>query len=334
MALKPVTLLVSAAACGVLLGAVGWAGQRWLLGVAPESMAGGNCSVPAAGGPHPGMVWVDGGRFTMGAADTYPEEWPPVERAVQGFWMDQTEVTNAQFAEFVTATGYVTLAERGISDPSNPAMPPRSGSAVFVPPPDDGAFNPFVSWWHFVDGAWWREPQGPGSSIEGLEAHPVVHIAFEDAVAYAEWKGHRLPTEAEFEYAAAGLGRQDSKGEHVANTWQGLFPFQHTAVDGYSGTAPVACYTANAHGLFDLIGNVWEWTESPFYLGHDTGLESRFPEGFDPNQPAEEAVAVIKGGSYLCAPNYCMRYRPEARQGQSKGLGTSHIGFRTVRDAD
>lgn len=299
----------------------------------PPLLTAANCSAAPAEGPHPGMVWVPGGRFTMGTGGSYPEEGPPVDAEVAGFWMDQTEVTNAQFAAFVAATGYVTLAERGITDPLDPAAPPRPGSAVFVPPAPDENFNPYMSWWRFVDGANWREPQGPGSSITGLENHPVVHIAWEDAVAYAAWKGNRLPTEAEFEYAAAGQGRSNAAGAFVANTWQGNFPYEHTVEDGYSGTAPVACFTANPFGIHDLIGNVWEWTQSPFFPGHDTGLEARFPEGFDPNQPAEEAVAVIKGGSYLCAPNYCMRYRPEARQGQSKGLSTSHIGFRTVRDA-
>ncbi len=247
---------------------------------------------------------------------------------VAGFWMDQTEVTNAQFAEFVAATGYLTLAERGITDPANPAAAPRPGSAVFKPAVD--AANPFASWWQFVDGTNWLHPQGPDSNIAGLEQHPVVHIAFEDAEAYAQWKGHSLPTEAQFEYAAQSSRRKNSEGQHISNTWQGFFPFQHESLDGYTGTAPVACYTANILGLYDLIGNVWEWTASPYFPGHDATEQESHPEGFDPNQPEETAVAVIKGGSWLCAPNYCMRYRPEARQGQSKGLGTSHIGFRTV----
>lgn len=333
MRLKSSTLVLSGAACAALLGSV-WLGQQWLFGTAPLAAGGaGSCgAVPVAGQvpPRAGMVWVQAGRFTMGTANGYPEEGPPVERSVEGFWMDQTEATNAQFAAFVEATGYVTLAERGIGDLLNPNSPARKGSAVFIAPPEDAGINPFTSWWHFVDGANWRHPQGPESNIEGLEAHPVVHIAYEDAEAYAEWLGHTLPSEAQFEFAAAGNGRKNGDGEHIANTWQGFFPFQHEAVDGYSGTAPVACYSANAHGLHDLIGNVWEWTASPYYQGHATGEEASYPQGHDPNQPDEAAVAVIKGGSFLCAPNYCMRYRPEARQGQSRGLGTSHIGFRTV----
>lgn len=331
MVLKPRTLLLGGTACMLALAAAGWVRHGLLPTVTPPAHSE-NCGpAPLAtrAGP-PGMAWVAGGRFTMGAADTYPEEGPPVTRQVAGFWMDQTEVTNARFAEFVAATGYVTLAERGIGNPLNPALPPRQGSAVFVPPSADTALSPFMLGWAFADGANWRQPRGPDSSIAGLEQHPVVHIAYEDAAAYASWLGHSLPTEAQFEFAAADAGRQNAAGEHIANTWQGAFPFRHDTEDGYLGTAPVACYTANSRGLYDLIGNVWEWTASPYYLGHASGQEQRYPQGFDPLQPEEPAVAVIKGGSFLCAPNYCMRYRPEARQGQSIGLGTSHIGFRTV----
>lgn len=243
--------------------------------------------------------------------------------------MDQSEVTNAQFAEFVAATGYLTLAERGISNPADPAAPPIAGSAVFAPPYANGQPDPFRSWWQFQTDTNWQQPEGPGSSVAGREQHPVVHVAYEDALAYAAWKGHSLPTEAQFEYAAQGTSREDAEGQQIANTWQGLFPFRHEPIDGYAGTSPVGCYPANALGLYDLIGNVWEWTSSPYYLSHDFAAKAEYPEGYDPNQPTD-AVAVIKGGSYLCAPNYCMRYRPEARQAQSKGLGTSHIGFRTV----
>jgi formylglycine-generating enzyme required for sulfatase activity len=272
------------------------------------------------------MVWVPPGSFTMGAEYAYREEGPAHAEKLAGFWMDQSEVTNAQFAEFVEATAYLTLAERGISAPDQPGVG-TPGSAVFKPPLASEA-DPFASWWQFVEGANWRNPQGPGSSIAGLEQHPVVHIAYEDAHAYADWKGHTLPTEEQFEYAAQTSARRDEAG-FKSNTWQGFFPFQNDPLDGHTGTAPAGCYGANALGLYDLIGNVWEWTASPYYLGHDFSEKARYPEGYDPAQP-DEPVAVIKGGSYLCAPNYCMRYRPEARQGQSKGLGTSHIGFRTV----
>jgi formylglycine-generating enzyme required for sulfatase activity len=303
-----------------------WAGYE--RGVAVTGNSAG-CAVPDSGSEHHGMVWVPGGSFTMGAEYAYREEGPAHSRDVAGFWMAQTEVTNAQFVEFITATGYLTLAERGISNPSAPQEAAVAGSAVFKPLIDDGELDPFSSWWQFIAGANWRHPEGPDSTLTGREQHPVVHIAFEDALAYADWKGHSLPTEAQFEYAAQTSARKNAAGEFTSNTWQGFFPFQNDPLDGYSGTAPVACYSANALGLHDLIGNVWEWTASPYYLGHDFAAKADYPEGYDPNQP-EEAVAVIKGGSWLCAPNYCMRYRPEARQGQSKGLGTSHIGFRTV----
>jgi formylglycine-generating enzyme required for sulfatase activity len=289
------------------------------------------CTLQAPDSPYPGMIWVPGSTFTMGGELAYAEEGPMHKVAVAGFWMDQTEVTNAQFAEFVAATGYQTLAERGITDPIDSSVPPRKGSAVFDP--SRSVENANLSWWQFVDGASWRHPHGPNSTIEGLEQHPVVHIAFEDAEAYARWNKRSLPTEAQFEFAAQSSSRKNPDGEHISNTWQGFFPFQHDSLDGYTSTAPVGCYTANELGLHDLIGNVWEWTASAYYPAHDFRDKTSAPEGFDPQQPEETAVAVIKGGSYLCAPNYCMRYRPEARQGQSKGLGTSHIGFRTVLNA-
>ncbi len=290
------------------------------------------CQLAATDAAHPGMVFIPAGNFMMGANYAYPEEGPSHAVTVGDFWIDQTEVTNGQFAEFVAATGYRTLAERGIGNPAQPQAAPVAGSAVFVPPYTDGQPDPFRSWWQFRLAANWRQPAGPGSSIAGLEQHPVVHIAFEDAQAYAAWKGHSLPTEAQFEYAARGTGREDADGNQIANTWQGLFPFQHDSSDGYIGTSPVGCYATNAQGVYDLIGNVWEWTSSTYYISHDFAAKADFPGGYDPNQPTDE-VAVIKGGSYLCAPNYCMRYRPEARQGQSKGLGTDHIGFRTVMQA-
>jgi formylglycine-generating enzyme required for sulfatase activity len=266
----------------------------------------------------------------MGANYAYPEEGPMHDATVNSFWMDQTEVTNAQFADFVAATGYVTLAERGISNPEDPAQPPIPGSAIFKPPYGrDGQPLPFASWWQFKPGADWRHPEGADSNISGHEREPVVHIAFEDAQAYAKWKGHSLPTEEQFELAAKTSSRTDKQGKQIANTWQGLFPFEHQSTDGYVGKAPVGCYPPNSLGLYDLLGNVWEWTSSPYYETHDFADKDKYPGGFDANQPTDE-VAVIKGGSYLCAPNYCMRYRPEARQGQSKGLGTVHIGFRTV----
>jgi formylglycine-generating enzyme required for sulfatase activity len=317
------------------IGAAAW----WLV-------AGDNASDPArasatadaaACGPspvdsrHPGMVFVPAGSFTMGADNTFPEEGPASPQSVAGFWMDRTEVTNAQFAEFVAATGYRTLAERGVRLAAAPDAPVVAGSAVFRPQHENARVPGLESWWTFVPGANWREPDGPGSSLDGRERHPVVHVAFEDAAAYAAWAGRSLPTEAQFEYAAQTSARRDSSGAHTANTWQGRFPVHNEPADGYAGAAPVACYAPNALGLYDLIGNVWEWTASAYYPRHDFAAPSEYPDGHDPNQPGEP-VAVLKGGSYLCAPDYCMRYRPQARIGQSRGLGTSHIGFRTVRD--
>ncbi|MDT8398524.1 MAG: formylglycine-generating enzyme family protein [Pseudomonadales bacterium] len=289
-----------------------------------------DCNDFPAGDPaHAGMVWVPGGRFRMGADYAYAEEGPVQQQEVSGFWMAQHEVSNRQFAAFVTATGYLTLAERGSEDANVPAAQRVPGAAVFVPLAQGRVPGPWENWWHFVPGANWRHPEGPDSKLLGREDHPVVQVAYEDALAYAAWAGHALPTEAQFEYAAQSSARKDDDGLFTANTWQGLFPFQNDSRDGFTGTAPVGCYPPNAYGLYDLIGNVWEWTASPYYDSHDFDEKDRYPQGFDPAQP-DAAVAVIKGGSYLCAPNYCLRYRPQARQGQSIGLGTSHVGFRTV----
>jgi len=246
----------------------------------------------------------------MGSDEFYPEERPLRLVDAPAVSMRGTEVTNAEFADFVEATGYVTVAERPAPETGKP------GSAVFIAPDQNELLRP-MSWWHWVDGASWRAPEGPGSSIELRMSHPVVHIAYEDAVAYANWAGERLPTEEEWEYAASAGGTitdtpyRVERGQTVpiANTWQGFFPIFNQGGDGYIGTSPAGCFEANAFGMYDLIGNVWEWVESP-----DGG-----------------EVGTIKGGSYLCAPNYCMRYRPAAREAQETGLGTNHIGFRTVR---
>ncbi len=278
----------------------------------------------------PGMVWVPGGTFTMGSNASYPEEAPASLRTVPGFWMDRFEVTNAEFAEFVAATGYVTLAERGVRTANRADAPVVRGSAVFTSRDGGPAMTSAPYWWRFVEGASWRAPQGPGSSIAAMPHFPVVHVAYEDAVAYADWKGRRLPTELQFEFAAQGGSHLDAHGNPAANTWQGTFPTVDTAADGFAGLAPVGCYEPNSVGAYDLLGNVWEWTASPYYATHDFANRADFPNGFDPTQPDEPAVAVIKGGSFLCSPDYCARYRPEARIGQSIGLGASHIGFRTV----
>ncbi len=286
------------------------------------------------------MVPVKGGTFIMGAEDGYADEGPPHSVTVGDFRISATEVTNDQFAEFVEATGYITVAERAPDPQQYPDIPPeqlKAGSAVFRLPSGEG--GSISGNWQFIEGASWQHPGGPGSTLEGRGRYPAVHIAHADAEAYAKWKGHRLPTEAEFEYAARGAlkGKRYAWGDDFmpggtpqANTWQGFFPFQNSAEDGYAGTAPVGCFGANPYGAYDMIGNVWEWTSTRYFPSHAVP-DSAPAEGFDPRQPGLP-VRVIKGGSYLCAPNFCMRYRPAARHAQETGLGTNHIGFRTVID--
>lgn len=260
------------------------------------------------------MVWVPGGRFVMGENPAYAEEGPPREVMLEGFWMDTHEVTNAQFAAFVAATGYRTMAERPPpAIPGAPAEMLQPGSAVFRAPS-----RPGETWWRWVPGADWQHPSGLQDSIAGKERHPVVQLAYEDAAAYAAWAGKQLPSEAQWEYAArAGAPALpepvDAEGRPQANYYQGVFPVKDLVEDGFAGTAPVGCFASNGFGLHDMIGNVWEWTST---------LGSR--------ADAVEPVGVIKGGSYLCAANYCARYRPAARQFQERGLGTDHIGFRLV----
>jgi len=258
------------------------------------------------------MLWVKGGSFVIGEAALYREEGPAREVDVEGFWISETEVTNAQFAAFVKATRYHTEAER---DPPQLAGAPaemlKPGSAVFRVPTGN---NP--NWWKWVPGADWRHPDGPGSSIVGRENEPVVQVTYNDALAYARWAGLSLPTEAQWEFAArAGAAAipepVDAEGKPQANYYQGAFPARDMGTDGYTSRAPVGCFKPNAYGLYDMIGNVWEWTSS---------------------EPREGTPAkVIKGGSFLCAANYCARYRAAARQFQERDLGTDHIGFRVVR---
>ena len=264
-----------------------------------------------------GMVWVPPGSFVRGEDPRYPEEGPPRSVSVEGFWIDVHEVTNAQFAAFVAATGYVTMAER--VPPQLAGAPPemlQPGSAVFrVPTPDDPA------WWRWVPGAQWRNPGGGSAGIAGQDRHPVVQIAYEDAEAYARWAGKQLPDEVQWEYAArAGAPALpepvDAGGTPQANYYQGVFPARDLGTDGFTGRAPVGCFAPNSFGLHDMIGNVWEWTSSS-----------------GDRADAGEPVGVIKGGSFLCAANYCARYRPAARQFQERGLGTDHIGFRLIDTA-
>lgn len=292
------------------------------------------------------MVRIPGGKFDMGAGAIYPEEYPVVQRHVDDFLISKYEVTNAEFADFVEETGYVTVAER-VPDPAlYPNIPEedlKAGSAVFVKLDEAVKAATFLNWWHFVEGANWQSPAGPGSNITGKDNYPVIHIAYEDAISYAEWKGHRLPTEEEFEYASrSGLnGKKYATGEtlqingqYQSNTWQGLFPFNDSGEDGFVGLAPVGCFNPNDYGVHDLIGNVWEWTSTRYYPRHiaDKTEQAKVPpNGYDPRQPGVN-VGVVKGGSYLCADDFCMRYRPAARHAQDTGMGTSHIGFRTAKD--
>jgi formylglycine-generating enzyme required for sulfatase activity len=275
------------------------------------------CPIP------PGEVRVPGGKFIMGMDSALPEESPQREAAVREFWMDRTEVTNAQFAAFVKATGYRTQAERGWAGNRRvPTELQRPGSVVFKAP--TGSAARADSWWVFTPGANWRHPDGPRSSLKGRLQHPVVHVTYDDALAYARWAGRDLPTEAEWERAAR-YGKQPgamlepprkADGTFAANTFQGNFPSGDTGKDGHAGTAPVGCYGADKLGLYDLLGNVWEWTRDDYRI---TG------------QPTDEPSRVLKGGSYLCSEHFCARYRPAARQPGTENLGTSHIGFRTVR---
>ena len=303
--------------------------------------------------PAPDMMWVPGGTFLMGSDNHYPEEAPAHRVRVDGFWIDRHQVTNAAFAEFTQATGYVTVAEHA----PNAALYPNAitelmvpGSVVFVPPAHRVDLRVWSNWWAWVPGADWRHPEGPARSIAGRDDHPVVHVAYPDVTAYLEWAGKTLPTEAEWEFAARGgldgaeYGWGDEfipDGRHMANTWQGEFPVENLLEDGYERTAPVGAFPPNSYGLFDLIGNVWEWTADWY---RDRHLVERVaccaptnPRGasknrsYDPAQPEIRIPRkVLKGGSYLCAPNYCRRYRPAARMPQAVDTGTGNIGFRGI----
>ena len=277
---------------------------------------------------HAGQVAVPAGRFVKGSMDGYADERPlrPVE--VQAFWIDATEVSNAQFRRFAQATGYVTEAERA------------GASAVFVVPTEQALRSRPMAWWRRVQGANWRHPDGPGSTLLGKDAWPVVHVTLADAQAYARWLGRELPTEAEWEYAAKA-GRQgpeldvaprDLKGRPQANYWQGNFPLLDTAEDGHRGVAPVGCYAPNPWGLYDMVGNVWEWTadaHAGVIQGHANGDPAAVYTA--PAQLGDRMV--IKGGSYLCSPDYCVRYRASAREAQGARVSSSHVGFRTIQRA-
>ena len=317
---------------------------------------------PPADAPRPGMVWIPGGEFQMGSVDPLARnDESPIHRVrVDAFWMDATEVTNTQYAAFVEATGYVTVAERPVDweeirkqvPPGTPKPPDemlQPGSLVFTPPDHPVDLERYDLWWTWTTGASWQHPEGPGSSIATRMDHPVVQIAYEDAVAYAKWAGGRLPTEAEWEFAARGglSGKVNVWGDEPidatrCNTWQGHFPDTNTAADGFARTAPVKSYPPNGYGLYDMAGNVWEWCSDLFRpdtyartrlaLGADGVAEN--PTGpsssIDPRNPHTPESRVHRGGSFLCNDSYCSSYRPSARMACSPDSGLSHLGFRCV----
>lgn len=303
------------------------------------------------------MIPMQGGKFLMGSDKFYPEEKPIREVTVDGFWIDKFPVTNEDFREFVSETKYITVAER----PLNPAVYPgiteenlAPGSMVFQKTKQRVDLKNYANWWAWIKGACWKHPHGPGSSLKGLDNHPVVHIAYEDAEAYAMWAGKELPTEAEWEFAARGglegmhftWGNEDTQlVKPKANTWQGEFPFENLVTDGYEGTAPVGSYEPNGFGLYDMAGNIWEWT-CDWWVPNLNENAKKFkscctpavnPRVFSPEASYDTCQSnikiprkVVKGGSHICAPNYCLRYRPAARQPQMIDTGMTHIGFRCI----
>ena len=302
--------------------------------------------------PAKDMVWIPGGSFTMGSNDHYPEEAPAHPVTVDGYWMDQYVVTNAQFSRFVEETNYVTSAERAPRAEDYPGAKAEllvPASVVFRSPGYKVDLNNHFNWWTYVPNANWRKPWGPESSLKGLAKHPVVHVAYEDAEAYAKWAGKDLPTEAEWEFAARGglegmefvWGSEFTPdGQHMANTWQGEFPNENSLDDGFEWSAPVGSFAPNGYGLYEMAGNVWEWT-TDWYLEHNKLPNSccgsinprggSLDESFDPcSSEIRIPRKVMKGGSYLCAPNYCRRYRPAARMAQPVDTSTCHLGFRCI----
>jgi formylglycine-generating enzyme len=290
------------------------------------------------------LVELPGGTFLMGTDRHYPEEAPQHERHVAPFAIERHPVTNAQFAEFVAATGYVTVAERELDPAEFPGADPAElvpGSLVFTPTDGPVDLHDWRQWWRWVPGAQWRHPFGPDSTIDDRLDHPVVQVSFDDASAYASWAGRRLPTEAEWEYAARGGlagaeyawgDEREPDGRVMANTWQGAFPYRN---EGWGGTSPVGSYPPNGFGLVDMIGNTWEWTADAFTPRHlppgAASLDRGERRDLLAGTPASQALHVTKGGSHLCAPEYCRRYRPAARSSQAEDSATTHLGFRCAR---
>jgi formylglycine-generating enzyme required for sulfatase activity len=303
------------------------------------------------------MVRVPGGSFLMGSADFYPEERPVRRVEVDGFWMDEHLVTVAEFRAFVKATGYVTVAERPLDPAQYPDADPdllHPGSLVFHQTPGPVDLRDVTQWWRYTPGASWRHPSGPDSTLDGLDRHPVTHVAAEDADAYAAWADKELPTEAEWEFAARGglegtvfsWGDDEApRGKIMANTWQGEFPWQNLKTGRWRRTTPVKSFPPNGFGLYDMAGNAWEWTSDYFVTRPAGHIQAACCAPQNPRIASAEASMVpgqpgahiprrvIKGGSHLCAPNYCLRYRPAARQGEAVDTSTAHIGFRCIQRA-
>jgi len=366
---RPAISLTSQVAIGLIAALGIWGLCRLALVPAPKAPAAQTGpfapTIPdparATGDAPEGMAWISGGEFSMGCADPRgvahggPDAMAdarPIHRIrVDGFWMDRTEVTNAEFARFVAATGYVTVAERVPRAEDFPDAPPENlvaGSVVFTPPPEPVPLDNHLRWWAYVKGACWQHPLGPDSSIAGRDDDPVVHVAYEDAEAYAAWAGKRLPTEAEWEFAARGglagklypWGNEFlPDGRWMTNSWQGNFPAQNSADDGFPGIAPVAHFPPNAYGLYDMSGNVWEWCSDwyrpdTYAKAAASGKVADDPRGpdssFDPQEPGQ-AKRVQRGGSYLCSELYCARYIVGTRGKGEISSATNHIGFRCVK---
>jgi len=293
--------------------------------------------------PAKNMVWIPEGEFLMGSEQFYPEERPVRRVSVDGFWIDEHPVTGGEFRRFVKASGYVTWAEIAPDATDYPDADPEllvPGSLVFQRTQGPVDLRDYRNWWTWMPGAQWRHPEGLGSTLHGRERHPVTHVAYQDAVAYAEWAGKQLPTEVQWERAARGgldgmifcWGNEFApRGKMMANTWQGEFPWDNRLLDGYERTSPVKKFPPNGYGLYDMAGNVWEWTADPFTPDHsEPARPCCAPESARHTAGDEFPRRVTKGGSHLCAPNYCLRYRPAARQGETVDTTTSHIGFRCV----